>query len=163
MAGASQLPRGIATPRRGNSTPRRPLIRQMVFLARRCAELKALPSCEVLLPNFGDPHNLSSPPSERLIIIQEKPERPSLRDGEGSARVGDEIPIWVARGDPCYNRSVINPSNSNAITSNFSRTLFDSTMEGSKRSVAGNQAEQTGEKRQPRQADETGRSFLYLD
>ena len=51
------------------------------------------------LPKFGDPHNLSSPPSERRIIVQEIPERPSLRDGEGSARVGDEIPIWVARGD----------------------------------------------------------------
>ena len=133
----------------------------MVFLARRCAELKALPSCEVWLPEFGDPHILSSPPSERQIIVQEKPERPSLRDGEGSARVGDEIPIWVARGDPCYNRSIIKASNSNAITSNFSRTLFDSTMEGSKRSVAGNQAERTGEKCQPRRVDETGRPTLH--
>ena len=87
----------------GNSTPRRPLIRQMVFLARRCAELKVLSSYEVPLPEFGDPHNLSSPPSERLIIVQEKPERPKLRDGEGSARAGVEIPIWVARGDPWYN------------------------------------------------------------
>ena len=34
-------------------------------------------------------------------------------------------------------------------------------MEGSKRSVAGNQAEQTGEKRQPRRTDETGRPTLH--
>ena len=58
------------------------------------------------LPKFGDPHNLSSPPSERQIIVQEKPERPSLRDGEGSARVGDDFPIWVARGDLGYNIAV---------------------------------------------------------
>ena len=89
--------------------------------------------------------------------------RSSLRDGVGSARVGDEIPILVARGDSCYNRSDTIASNFNTITSNFSRTLFDSTMEGSRRLAAGNQAEQTSEKRQQRRADETGRSYLYLD
>ena len=74
--------------------------------------------------------------------------------------MGDEIPIWVARGDFCYNRSDINASNSNTITTNLSRTLIDSTMEGSRRLAAGKQAEQTGEKRQPRRADETGRPTL---
>ena len=34
-------------------------------------------------------------------------------------------------------------------------------MESLKRTVAGNQAEQTGEKRQSRRADKTGRPTLY--
>ena len=64
-----------------------------IFREKRCAELKALPSYEMLLPKFGDTQYLSSPPSDRLMIVQEKPEWPRLRDGVGSARVGDEIPI----------------------------------------------------------------------
>ena len=51
--------------------------------------------------------------------------------------------------------------NLNTITSNFSRTLFDYTMESSRRFAAGNQAEQTGENRKPRRADETRRPSLH--
>ena len=85
-----------------------------------------------------------------------------LRDGVGSARVGDEIPIWVASGGSCYNNSDTIASNFISVTSIFSRSLFDPTIKSSRQFGAGNQAEQTGGTRKPRHVEESGQPTLQL-
>ena len=74
------------------------------------ADSRALREREVPLPEVGDSPNLSRPHLGEKIVVQENPEWPKLWDGVGSARVGEEIPVWVTRDVYCNIRSNTNTS-----------------------------------------------------
>ena len=63
------------------------------------------------LAKVGGSHNLSRPHPCRQIVVQEDSEWPKLRDGVGSARVGEEIQVWVMRNGYCKTRSNIKTPN----------------------------------------------------
>ena len=119
------------------------------------ADSRALREREVPLPEVGDSPNLSRPHLGEKIVVQENPEWPKLWDGVGSARVGEEIPVWVMRNVYCNRRSHINTTNISP------RSLRSFNMETiTKNSSSSTYLNRAAEQRIPRRGEGSERPTL---